>query len=62
MKEYTHLIIDDGRPLSTEEDWRASAAEIGVPYEDYLAALDHGIFNADKTREFSRNLHKEQNA
>lgn len=40
MEESYHITIDDGAPLPTEDDMRELAEELGIPYEDYLAALD----------------------
>lgn len=40
MEECYHITMNDCSPLPTEDDMKAFAEELGIPYEDYLAALD----------------------
>ena len=57
MDKYYHITIDDGAPLPTEDDMKAFAEEIGITYQDYLAALDNHI-PYNEIYEYVRKLHK----
>lgn len=55
--ENTIHINDEPLEPFNEEECKQDAKEIGVPYEDYLSALDNGIYQTEKILEFSANLH-----
>lgn len=56
--ENTIHINDEPFEPYTEDDFIATAKEFGVPYDNFLKALDKGLHTVDEIREFSANLHK----
>ena len=44
MEKNYHVTLDDAAPLPTEDDMKAFAEKIGITYDEYVDALDNGIF------------------